>query len=232
MTHAKLFVLNREIPLIQTDMRYSRSIDTGTGTASKIVGGNISLTFETLEDSHELMNWITRNNGASSVSEKGKMEEGKVCFYDKGYDNPPARTYEFNDAYLVRYREYFSATSSTQMLTTLVISPAIQNYGAELIKPWNVSYLAPVEELPYQPMETVKEHPKIYDLYFEDMDGKRIKELKIGTEVYIVIASENVTGKTVNLNLSDKDHDFLYNGELLVDDILKDITISGDLHKE
>ncbi len=233
MLQAKLFVLNQEIPLLQTDMRYSRCVDAGTGVPSKVVGGKISLTFETLEDAHDLMHWITRANGGTGMSEKSKMEEGKVCFYDKGFDNAPSRTYEFNDAYLVNYREYFNSKSGNPMLTTLVISPAIQNYGVENIEAWNVSYIAPTEKMPHQPIEeVVEDRPKIYDTYFEDMDGNRIKELIIGTEVYLVVASENVSGKTVNINLSDRDHDFVREGEVLEDDILKDITISGDIHKE
>jgi hypothetical protein len=232
MLQAKLFVLNHEIPLLKTEMRYSRRIDYGKGIPSKVVGGKISVTFETLEDAHDLMHWITRANGGESMDEKSKMEEGKVCFYDKGFDNAPSRTYEFNDAYLVNYREYFNSSSGHPMLTTLVISPAIQNYGVENIEDWNVSHLKPTEPMPHQPMEEVVVRPKIYDTYFEDMDGNRIKELAVGMEVHLVVASENVTGKTVNINLSDKDHDFVYNGEILEDDILADITISGDIHKE
>jgi len=231
MLQAKLFVLNKEIPLIQTDMRYSRSIDYGKGVPSKVVGGKIKLTFQTLEDSHELMHWITRVNGGNGMSEKSKMEEGKVCFYDHGYDETPTKTYEFNDAYLVYYREHFNSSSDLPMLTTMVISPAIQNYGAENIMDWNVSYLEPAVPMPHQPMEVVEERPKIYDTYFENMDGERIKELQVGMDVYLVIASENVTGKAVNINLSDKDHDFIYNDELLEDDIIKDLTINGDIHK-
>ena len=233
MLQAKLFVLNQEIPLLQTDMRYSRCLNSDTGESSKVVGGKISLSFETLEDAHDLMNWITRANGGTGMSEKSKMEEGKVCFYENGFENAPSRTYEFNDAYLVNYREYFNRASSNPMITTLVISPAIQNYGAENIKAWNISHLKPSEKMPHQPMEeVVVDRPKIYDTYFEDMDGNRIKELTIGQEVYLVVASENCSGKTVNINLSDRDHDFIHNDELLEDDFLKDITLSGDIHKE
>ncbi|MFK7787082.1 MAG: type VI secretion system tube protein TssD [Crocinitomicaceae bacterium] len=232
MLQAKLFVLNQEIPLLKTEMRYSRKIDYGKGLPSKVVGGKIIVSFESQGDAYDLMNWITRTNGGISMDEKGKMEEGKVCFYDKGFDSAPTKTYEFNDAYLVNYREYFNSSSARQMITTLVISPAIQNYGVENIEDWNVSYVAPTEQLPHQPTQEVVVRPKIYDTYFEDMDGKRIKELVIGTEVYLVVASENVSGKTVNINLSDKDHDFVHEGEILEDDILKDITISGDIHKE
>lgn len=92
MLQAKLFVLNQEIPLLKSDMGYSRTVDSLTGDANKVVGGRISLTFETLEDAHDLMHWITRANGGSSMSEKSKMEKGKVCFYDKGFDNEPTGT--------------------------------------------------------------------------------------------------------------------------------------------
>lgn len=233
MLQAKLFVLNKEIDLLKTDMSYSRCVNGETGESSKVVGGKISLTFEALEEAHDLMNWITRASGGSDLAEKSKMEEGKVCFYENGFENAPSKTYEFNDAYLIHYREYFNRSMGIPMLTTLVISPAIQNYGAENIEAWNVSYIAPTEQMPHQPMEEVTEElPKIYDLYFEDLDGNRIKELIVGAEVYIVVASENCSGKVVNINLSDKDHDFLYEDEILEGDILKDITLNGDTHKE
>ncbi len=234
MIQAKLFILSQEIVLLWTDMRYVKAMKSrGIPDAdARVVGGRITLCFETRDDTDMLLQWMTRDSGDSSFQEKNKMEEGKICFYQDGFDYPPTKTYEFNDAHLVYYREHSSELEGIPLQTTLTISPAIQNYGALHVEPWNVSYVAPSVDMPFQPLEVLPStRPKIYDVFYEDLDGKRVKKLKIGSEVYLVIMSENVSGKAVNVDLSDKKHDFLYNEEILEDDILKDLVISGDTHK-
>lgn len=232
MVQAKLFMLNQEIELLSVDTRYVRSFKTNGSPSAKVIGGKLSVCFETREDSDVFLRWMTRGNGDDMYQAQDLMEEGKVCFYDGGYDQPPTRTFLFSDAYLISYRESSNIMDGTPLQTTMTISPAIQDYGVLNVEDWNLSYVEPTEELPFQPKEEDTTRPQIYDTFYEDLDGKRVKELKIGTEVNLVILSKNVSGKTVNVNLSDKNNDFIHNGELLENDILEDLTISGDTHKE
>ena len=59
-----------------------------------------------------------------------------------------------------------------------------------------------------------------------------IKNLKIGTDVYLVIESNAIFGKPVDIDLSDKEKDFVYKGKVLENDILKNLSINSSVQKE
>ncbi|MCJ8290186.1 MAG: hypothetical protein HRT58_11030 [Crocinitomicaceae bacterium] len=233
MILAKLFVLKQEIELLSTDMRYVRRVESNGEMDTEVLGGHITVCFATRDDTDMILRWMTKGSGGTDVRKADNMEEGKICFYDEGFDYPPTKTYEFDDALVTYYNESMNTESGIPLQTTVTISPAIQNYGVELIKSWNVSYIEPTDDIPYQPLEVYENtSPRINETYYEDADGNKIRELKIGTDVYLVIKSENISGKTVNIDLSDKKNDFIYKGEHLENDILKDLTITSDIQKE
>ena len=51
---------------------------------------------------------------------------------------------------------------------------------------------------------------------------------KIGEEVYLVIEGKNLSGKEADLDLTDNEIDFEYNGERLKNDILKGYVFKDD----
>nr|WP_315000919.1 PAAR domain-containing protein [uncultured Capnocytophaga sp.] len=63
--------------------------------------------------------------------------------------------------------------------------------------------------------------PKIKKTYYTDLNGDIIEKGNIGQEVYLVIEGVNLTGKEVDLDLTDNEIDFEYKGEHLKNDILK-----------
>lgn len=232
MIQAKLFLLKQEIELLWTDMQYVREIKPGGKPGSGVLGGEITVCFATRTDTDLVLRWLTKKSEDDSQREADKMEEGEILFYLDGFENPSTKSYKFNDAFPIHFKETFNANDKHPLQTILTISPAIQNYGADLVKRWNISFVPPSEDAPYQSNEETNTDMKITDVYYEDMDGNKIQDLKVGMDVYLVIISENISGKAVNANLSDKNCDFMHNGERLEDDLLKDLTISGDTHKE
>lgn len=231
MVQAKLFILKQEIELLWTDVSYSRQLRANGKPSSEVLGGLITVRFATRPDTDLVLRWMTKKSEDDSLCETDKMEEGKICFYKDGFGAPATKTYYFNDAFPVHYKEVFVTNTDQPMQTIMTISPAIQDYGAKLVKRWNLSHIAPSDET-YVPSEVFVEEKKITDIYYEDMDGNRVRKLHVGSEVYLVIQSENISGRKVNVNLSDRNYDFIHNGELLEDDMLRDLVISGDIHKE
>lgn len=231
MIQAKLFLLKQEIELLWTDMQYVRELKPGGKPGSGVLGGEITVCFATRIDTDLILRWLTKKSEDETQREADKMEEGEILFYHEGFDNPATKSYKFNDAFPIHYREIFSANDKDPLQTILTISPAIQNYGSELIKPWNISFVPPSEDAPYQSKETTSDM-KIMDVYYEDMDGNKIRDLKVGMDVYLVIVSQNIIGKAVNANLSDKNCDFMHNGGRLENDLLNNLIINDDLHKE
>ena len=63
--------------------------------------------------------------------------------------------------------------------------------------------------------------PKMKKTYYTDLNGDIIEKGEIGQEVYLVIEGVNLTGKEVDLDLTDNEIDFEYKGEHLKNDILK-----------
>ncbi len=231
MVQAKLFVLKQEIELLWTDVSYVRQLRPNGKPASEVLGGLITVRFATTPETDQVLRWMTKKSEDETFREADKMEEGKICFYKDGFGAPPTKTYLFNDAFPVHYKEVFLSSGDEPMQTIMTISPAIQDYGTKFVKRWNLSHIAPTDET-FVPSEVFVEEKKITDIYFEDMEGYRVRKLPVGSEVYLVIESENITGRKVNVNLGDKNNDFIHNGDLLEDDILRDLVISGDVHKE
>ena len=144
MTLAKLFILGQEIELLWTDMNYHREIRMNGKPATEIMGGLITVCFATNQNTDQILRWMTKENEDNTWNEADKMEEGKVCFYENGFDYPPTKTYEFNDAHLIYFKETFNAEGEEPMQTILTISPAIQNYETEFVKRWNFSWIPSV----------------------------------------------------------------------------------------
>jgi hypothetical protein len=173
---------------------------------------------------------MTKESEDDTWEEVDKMEEGKVCFYESGFDYPPTKTYKFNDAHLIYFKEIFYANGWQPMETIITISPAIQNYGTEFPKRWNVSWIPPSERMPYQ--STNNSSLQITKTHYEDLDGNKTEKLTIGKDVYLVIESSNILGKKIDIDLSDKEKDFIYKGQVLENDILKNLVINSNIQKE
>ncbi|MCD8418757.1 hypothetical protein J2Q11_13615 [Tenacibaculum finnmarkense genomovar finnmarkense] len=157
MTEAKLFILGMEIELLWTDMQYYREIRMNGKPATDVISGLITLCFATGKDTDFILRWMTKENKDNTWNEVDKMEKGKICFYENGFDYPPTKAYEFNDAHLIYFKEVFYAEGEEPMQTIITISPAIQNYGTDFVKRWNVSWIPPSERAPYQPKENLAE---------------------------------------------------------------------------
>lgn len=229
MIQAKLFILGQEIELLWTDMHYYREIRMNGKPATKIMGGLITVCFATNQDSDQILRWMTKESEDDTWEEVDKMEEGKVCFYENGIDYPPIKTYKFNDAHLIYFKESFYAEGSQPMQTTITISPAIQNYGTDFVKRWNVSWIPPNERMPYQPIEN--NEPKVLDYYLTDLDDNKIDKTKIGEIVFLNIETKNLIGKLLTISLNDKKVDFKYKNEILPNDTISNYKITNNLEK-
>ena len=76
------------------------------------------------------------------------------------------------------------------------------------------------------------DEPEVIAKYYTDLEGNRIEETIIGEEVYLVLGTKNMIGKTVDIDLSDNTKDFEYEGQVLEDDILANLTINGNIQQK
>jgi hypothetical protein len=229
MIQAKLFIIGQEIELLWTDMNYYRNIKVNGKPATDILGGLITLCFATTKDTDLVLRWLTKESEDDTWEEVDKMEEGKVCFYDNGFDYPPTKTYKFSDAHLVYFKETFNTLGEEPLQTILTISPAIQNYSVDFLKRWNVSWVPPSERIAYKPIEV--ERDEVIDCYLTDLENNETSNVSFEQEVYLVVKTKNMIGKIKDIDLKNLKHTFEYNGELLENNTLKSFNIEADLQK-
>ncbi|MBE7653844.1 type VI secretion system tube protein TssD [Tenacibaculum finnmarkense] len=228
MTLAKLFILGQEIELLWTNMEYYREIRKNGKPSTDIISGLITLCFATGKDTDVILRWMTKENEDDTWQEVDKMEEGKIYFYENGLDYPPTKTYKFKDTHLIYFKEIFNAEGKEPMQTIITISPAIQNYGVNFLKRWNVSWVVPSKRTPYQAIEN-NEEPKFIEYYFENNEGEKITQEKIQADqkITLVIETENADNETIDLNLNDNKLDYMYDGVVAENDIIKNIIVTG-----
>jgi hypothetical protein len=225
MTEAKLFILGQEIELLWTDMKYYREIRMNGKPSTEVMGGLITLCFATNHKTDQVLRWMTKESKDDTWEEVDKMEEGKVCFYESGFDYPPTKTYKFNDAHLIYFKEIFYADGWQPIQTIITISPAIQNYGTEFPKRWNVSWILPSERTPYQSIENEE---RIQNFYITDTKGNENPKYKVGDIIFLNIKSINKIGNVIDIKLKDKTKDFKYKGKVLPNDTISNYTIKDD----
>ena len=76
----------------------------------------------------------------------------------------------------------------------------------------------------------VSKEPEIVGYYFKDLEGNRISqdELEPDMEIYLYLETENALDQTLTIALNDPRLDYEYEGEIVKNDVLKDISITGD----
>jgi len=133
------------------------------------------------------------------------------------------------DCNCVNYNEEFDATSKTpQTLRLELTCGGLEESDTSFSETWRKTY-------PNTATSTVlnqEEEKEILESYYEDMQGNRIESPKVGTEVYLIIKTEGLEGKTIDIDLSDKEKNFVYKGAILENDILKNIIIKSSIQKE
>ncbi len=169
MTNAKLFFLGEERELLATNMDYHVTTCAKGSPTSETNGGFLTLTFATQTDDDVFLHNVTKTVKLPT----DKMEDGEIHFYQSGDNLMPIRKYKFKDTYIISYSETFSETETMQ--TQLILSPAIQDYGAELIKLWNKSYIYQTEPAPQQTKNEEKEKKVILSFKANSSDVKNGK---------------------------------------------------------
>ncbi len=159
---------------------------------------------------------MTKKNEDETWNKVDKMEQGKICFYENGFEYPPTKTYKFEDAHLIYFREIFFTEGTQPMQTILTISPAIQNYGTDLVKRWNHSWIPPSERMPYQAIENNEEYDE--QIKVIDKNGNPVSDLFYCVEFENKIITTGRTDKNglvkrVNQSQNQKNYNYFWGDE-------------------
>ena len=75
------------------------------------------------------------------------------------------------------------------------------------------------------------EDPKIIGYSFENEEGKSLSKTKKNQTIYLHIKTREMIGKTINVDLSDDEIDYEYQGQHLKNDLLENIKVTADSMK-
>ncbi len=83
------------------------------------------------------------------------------------------------------------------------------------------------------PLTVIEEdvEPKILNSYLEDKQGNRVAKPKINQELYLIVKTKDMINESIDIDLSDSNIDFEYQGSILADDQLNNYNVTNDLMK-
>ncbi|WP_299211626.1 type VI secretion system tube protein TssD [uncultured Aquimarina sp.] len=216
---AKLFINGEERNVLDSTFLYQQLIDSNGRPKTSIQGGKISLLIESTKNDELFYDWMFSTH---------TMYNGYVRFYKRdGYSK--LFDFEFANCHCIHLQERFNAEGNSPLKMELVLSPGIQRVRDVLLeKNWNPSN-------PFDNTTPVTEreenNSKILDAYFENKGGEKITKIRKGQDVFLVLKSENMNGKQVDIDLGMDQGSFEHNGELLENNVLEAHSITSDLMK-
>ncbi|REH47461.1 hypothetical protein C7448_10682 [Tenacibaculum gallaicum] len=186
---AKLFVCGEERELIATSLNYIRLTDWNGKPTSALMGGAFTATFKPEMYDDTFIEWIIAdrkdNKKIRHPFNLYLLRDGKVVFYEDDFDGVELFQYNFQDGVLINYHEVFD--NQKGMYVTLTISPAMQDYRffnnstdwrrkspTRYIKPWQESFIPPIEETPYKAQEN--KEPKKEKYFVEKIEIESLDE--------------------------------------------------------
>src|SRR5690554_2259401 len=116
------------------------------------------------------------------------------------------------------------------MQINLRLSQAItRNRGIGHEKSWKVSKTGSETKVAQQPAAV--ETAAYTELYVVDQQNNRMTEVAPGMTIDVVMKTTGCVGKTISINLNDKQHDYKYDGQVLVDDTLSAYEIKQNIER-
>lgn len=215
---AKLYIEGQERNLLNSVLVYSQIADYNGRPTQLPVSEPLQLAFESTKDDELFYNYMFHPD---------RMFKGYIRFFkrdglQKDFD------IEFANAHIINLYEHFSSTGDDPMYMHIIISYGISRVrGTIHEKKWNPSN--PFEEV--EETATQEEETSILDLYYENSAGEQISKLRKNKTVFLLINTSGMVGKSIDLDLSDSDFNFEYNGELLENDQLLGLEVTADTMK-
>lgn len=212
---AKLFINDEERNVLDSTFLYRQLIDNNGRPKTSIQGGKISVLIESTKNDELFYDWMFSTH---------TMYEGYVRFYKRdGYSK--LFDFEFANCHCVHLEEKFNAEGNSPLKMELILSPGIQKVRGQIFeKNWNPSNpfdnATPITE-------REEKEPEIIGAIFKDSSGKEVQKVTEGN-VNLHIETKDMVGEMISIDLSDNNYDFLYNGELIENDILEDISVRSD----
>ena len=141
---------------------------------------------------------------------------------------------QWQDVGTVKFQDNLALIKKSTIMGTGKMPPAnapIESGKIEFIDSGQINVPAGIDTTGIPIPEYVPKSQTI-EIYYTNLEGDKIEEAIIGEEIYLVLESKNMIGQVIDVDLSDNTRDFEYEGQILKDDILKNLTINKNIQQE
>lgn len=212
---ATLFIFEKEYRLLDLDYNLKQVTDDTGRPKSRVMGGKIHLSFESTgqdEGFYEAM-------FSSTMMVKGHIRVYKRDGFQKSFD------LKFANAFITGLTTSFNHVSTENLKMDAVISAQIMEIRGQLYESPTNPNNPFIEAAPVTVRE--EKEPEIVSATFKDSNGNEVQKVTKGT-VTLHVETKDMVGEMISIDLSDNNYDFLYNGELIENDLLEDISVRSD----
>lgn len=221
----KLLIDGKEIEVLSYQFGFKKNIDKRSKPVSLVSFNGLEIEIESTENT-DFEEWMK--------SEKPKNKIQLQIFYP--YLEGGSKIMTFYDCYLVEFQTIFSNNNSQPMKDRLKItSGGVKTPYSEIeyTTSWRKTFEMKSSN-PYTPTVINYEGSNNVDIKLTKItytDGREISQYFAGDIIEIHFETQNSVGKTVNLNLEDKEYDFKYEGKILKKDTIKNYKIKSKFDK-
>ena len=224
----RLNIAGHQRKLLSLTTSYSKTISKKGYPNSLPVAHFFKVSFLTEEGDDFFADWMYGKNNHYQW-QKGQWYNGTITFYDDTSYGQEFLHYELTTALATSFRVDYNQEKG--MITTLEIFARERVYDHKFII--NSEYYAIMfdyVEVKDKIQQLLNTDPDLFELYYTDKSGKRIEnnDFKVDSFIYVNVRGENLIGKIGNLNLTDKNVDFEYEGNRLENDTLQDYTFKSN----
>ncbi|MGQ1911723.1 type VI secretion system tube protein TssD [Marinifilum sp. RC60d5] len=215
----KMYVDDLVYNIRRLDFGFDQKTNTNGTASSQPLGGLFNIEVESPKNTH-LYAW-----GAS----KYDMKYVKLVFTPVTLATK-SRTIELYDTLCIAHHDYFHSEGKDPMVSVLRLSPAIivQDGKTLVEKNWKVTDLSR-QNVEATAAPVASEEQEFTDVYLLDSGGSKIEDLDKEQDVTLVIKTTGLIGKTIStIDLYNEEYDFIYQGKRLIDDKLKNYTITSN----
>ncbi|WP_067150924.1 type VI secretion system tube protein TssD [Pseudotamlana agarivorans] len=214
---AILFFQEEERQLLNAELIFYQLADYNGRPKQSPVGEPLQLVFESTRNDEIFYSYMFHPDRMC----KGYIRFFKRDGFQKYFD------IEFANAHIIKLREHFSSTGENPMTMQLSLSYGISRIR-DLIheKKWN-----PNNPFITQNTPIIKDkEPRILSCRYTNLEGHDIEELHEDTLI-LEVRTENCVGKLVDIDLSDDEYNFKYQGAHLKHDLIENLLITSDLQQ-
>lgn len=223
-----LNIAGHQRKLLSLTTSYSKTVSKKGYPNSLPIAHFFKVSFLTEEGDDFFAGWMYGKNNHYQW-QKGQWYNGTITFYDDTSYGQEFLHYELTTALATSFRVDYDQEKG--MITTLEIFARERVYDHKFII--NSEYYAIMfdyVEVKDKIQQLSNDEPEIVGYYFKDIEGNPInqEELEPDMEIYLYLETENALDQTLTIALNDPQLDYEYEGEIVENDVLKDISITGN----